>query len=289
MVNSSKENFRRVSVKVIENAIYEGIVNISHKLPEDIKKALKDDYVKETDQRGKYILNQLIKNYEIAYKERIPLCQDTGSIELFLEIGQDVYLTDGYILSAVNKAISRATLDKYLRNSLVQDPISRKPNADNTPSVIHIEYARGNRVKLYIMSKGGGAENMSMAKMLPLKFADKDKLKEIIIDWVKKNAAKACPPIIVGIGLGGTFDYVSVLAKKALLRKIGSRNKTEFYNKFEKELYAEINKLNIGPMGLGGRTTSLAVFIEHYPTHITSLPLAINLDCHSHRVIKIVI
>lgn len=289
MVNSAKENFRRVSVKVIENAIYEGIVNISHKLPEDIKKGLKDSYTKESDPKGKYILNQLVKNYEIAQKERIPLCQDTGSIELFLEIGQDVYLTDGYILSAVNKAIARATCDKYLRNSLVNDPITRRPNSDNTPAIIHIEYARGNRVKLYIMSKGGGAENMSMAKMLPLSMANKESIQKLILDWIKENGAKACPPLIVGIGIGGTFDYVPVLAKKALLRKIGSRNKTELYNKMEKELLAEINKLEIGPMGLGGKTSALAVFIEHHPTHITSMPLAINLDCHSHRVIKIVI
>ncbi|MDD5067447.1 MAG: fumarate hydratase [bacterium] len=289
MVNSSKENLRKVSVKVIENAIYEGIVNITHKLPEDIKKALKDSYSTETDSTGKYIINQLIKNYEIAAKERVPLCQDTGSITIFIEIGQDVYLSDGYILSAVNKAVSWATADKYLRCSVVDDPITRKNNNDNTPAVIYTEYARGDRVKLYIMAKGGGSENASTSAMLPLKYADKDKLKEYIISWVKQNAAKSCPPLVVGIGLGGTFDYVSVLAKKALLRKIDSRNKSSFYNKFEKELLADINKLNIGPMGLGGKTTALAVYIEQHPTHITSLPIAINLDCHSHRVIKIVI
>lgn len=288
-MNSSKETLRKVSVKVIENAIYEGIVNITHKLPEDIKKALKDSYSSETDSTAKYILNQLIKNYEIAAKERIPLCQDTGSITIFMEIGQDVYLSDGYILSAVNKAVSWATADKYLRPSIVDDPLNRKNNNDNTPAVIYTEYARGDRVKLYIMAKGGGSENASTAAMLPLTMADREKIKAYIVEWVKKNAARACPPVVIGIGLGGTFDYVSVLAKKALLRKIDSRNKSGLYNKFEKELLDSINKLDIGPMGLGGRTTALAVYIEQHPTHLTSLPIAINMDCHSHRVIKIVI
>ncbi len=288
-MNSTKENLRKVSVKVIENSIFEGIVNIKHKLPEDIKKALKDAYSNETDSTAKHIINQIIKNYDIAGRERIPLCQDTGSITIFIEIGQDVYLADGYILSAVNKAISWATADKHLRSSMVDDPISRKNNNDNTPAVIYTEYARGDRVKLYIMAKGGGAENASVSQMLPLKYADKDKIKQYVLDWVKKHAAKACPPLIVGIGLGGTFDYVSVLAKKALLRKIDSRNKSNFYNRFEQELLTDINKLGIGPMGMGGKTTALAVYIEQHPTHLTSLPIAINLDCHAHRVIKIVI
>ncbi len=289
MVNNTKENLRRVSVKVVENAIYEGIVNITHKLPEDIKKALKDSYEHENHPRAKYILNQLINNYDKALRERIPLCQDTGSIILFIEIGQDVYFTDGYILSAINKAIARATSDKYLRSSIVQDPLNRKNNHDNTPGVIHIEYARGNRVKLYIMAKGAGAENVSILKMLPLKFASKEKIKEYIIKWVIENAAKACPPVIIGVGLGGTFDYAPVLAKKALLRKIGSKNKNIFYAKLEKDLLTEINKSNIGPQGIGGKTTALGVFIETHPCHIASLPIAINISCNSSRVTKIVI
>lgn len=289
MVNSTKENLRRVSVKVVENAIYEGIVNITHKLPEDIKKALKDAYEGENNPKAKYVLNQLITNYDIALRERIPLCQDTGSIILFIEVGQDVYFTDGYILSAINKAVSRATTDKYLRSSIVNDPINRKNNNDNTPAVIHIEYARGNRVKLYIMAKGAGAENVSTAKMLPLNHADKNKIKDYVIQWIKEHAAKACPPVIVGIGIGGTYDYCPVLAKKALLRKIGSKNKNSFYEKLEKELLAEINKLNIGPQGIGGKTTALGVFIETHPCHIASLPIAINITCNSSRITKIVI
>lgn len=289
MMNGSKDNLRRVSVKVLENSIYEGIINITHKLPEDIKKAFKESYEKEPNPLGKYVLGQLITNHEIALRERIPLCQDTGTILLFIEIGQDVYFTDGYILSAINKAISAATVDKYLRSSMVCDPIIRQTKTDNNPAVIHMEYTRGNRVKLYIIAKGAGAENISMSKMLPLNYASKDKFTELIINWVKKNAAKACPPITVGIGIGGTFDYVPVMAKKALLRKIGSRNKNSYYGKLEKELLTIINKSNIGPQGIGGKTTAFAVFIEAQPCHIASLPFAINISCNSTRVTKIVI
>ena len=288
-MNSSKENLRRVSVKVVENAIYEGIVNITHKLPEDIKKALKDAYEKETSPLAKYVLNQLIENHEIAYKERVPLCQDTGTIILFMEVGQDVYFTDGYILSAINKAVSGATTDKWLRSSIINDPVVRKNKQESPSAIIHIEYARGNRVKLHIMAKGAGAENISTSKMLPLSYAEKDKIKEFVISWVKKNASKACPPIVVGIGIGNTFDYVPVMAKRALLRKIGSKNKNTFYNTLEKEMLAEINKSDIGPMGIGGKTTAMGVFIESGPCHIASLPIAININCNYVRITKIVI
>ncbi len=289
MAYGTKENLRHVSVKVVENAIHEGIVNITYKLPEDIKKALKDAHDKENNPLAKYVLNQLIINHEIAYKERTPLCQDTGSIILFMEVGQDVYFTDGYILSAVNKAVSRTTSDKYLRSSMVLDAIARKNKTDNNPPVIHIEYTRGNRVKLYIMTKGGGAENTSLSRMLPLSYASKENIKKFIVKWVIENVRCACPPVTVGVGLGSTSDYVPVLAKKALLRKIGSKNKNPFYEKMERDLLSEINKSNIGPQGIGGRTTAFAVFLEAQPCHIASLPIAININCNSSRVTKIVI
>lgn len=288
-MNSSKENLRRVSVKVVENAIFEGIVNITHKLPEDIKKALKDAYERETSAIAKYVLSQLIENHEIAYKERVPLCQDTGTIILFMEVGQDVYFTDGYIVSAINKAVGRATTDKYLRNSIVEDPVIRKNKQDNPPAVIYIEYARGNRVKLHIMAKGAGAENISICRMLPLNYGDKYMIEEFVVDWVKEHAAKACPPVIVGVGIGSTFDYVPVMAKKALLRKIGSKNKNTFYYSMEKEILGEINKSGIGPQGVGGKTTAMGVFIEAQPCHMASLPIAINISCNSSRITKIVI
>ncbi len=280
---------RAVSVKVIENAIYEGIVNITHKLSEDAKKALKKAYDSESSSLGKYVLNQIVKNYEVAQSERVPLCQDTGSIIIFMEIGQDVHFTDGFIHSAISKAISRASSDGYLRNSIVEDPLNRKNSGDNTPGFIHFEIARGERVKIHIMEKGAGAENVSMVKMLTPDKANKEAIKKEVLSWIKEKAAMACPPIVVGIGLGGTLDYAPLLAKKALLRKIGSKNKNEFYYKFEKELLASINKLGIGPQGVGGKITALDVFIEHTATHIASLPLAININCHSTRVIKIVI
>ena len=280
---------RNVSVKVVENAIYEGIVNVTHKLSEDAKKALKLTRDKETNPLGKFVLNQIVENYEIAQKERIPLCQDTGSIILFLEIGQDVHFTEGFIHSSITKAISRASSDGYLRSSIVSDPLMRKNTGDNTPGFVHFELVRGDRVKIHIMEKGAGAENASMVKMLTPDMADKNVIKDIVVNWVKENAARACPPVIVGIGLGGTMDVAALLAKHALVRKIGSRNKNEFYGKLEEEILQSINKLGIGPQAVGGKVTALGVFIESKPTHIASLPIAVNLNCHSTRVVKIVI
>ncbi len=280
---------RNVSVKVVENSIYEGIVNVTHKLSEDAKKALKGLKDKETNPLGKFVLNQIVENYEIAQRERIPLCQDTGSIVLFLEIGQDVHFTEGFIHSSINKAIAKASADGYLRSSIVGDPLVRKNTGDNTPGFVHFELVRGDRVKIHIMEKGAGAENVSMVQMLTPDKANKEDVKNVIVDWVKESAAKACPPIVVGVGLGGTMDVAAFLAKHALVRKIGSRNKNEFYNKFEMEILHSINKLGIGPQAVGGRTTALGVFIEAMPTHIASLPVAVNLNCHSTRVVKIVI
>ncbi|MBN1898826.1 MAG: fumarate hydratase [Spirochaetes bacterium] len=279
---------RAVSTKVVENAIYEALISATYKIPEDIKKALKSAHDKENTPLAKHILNEIIKNYELALQERAPLCQDTGTILLFIEMGQDILFSDGFLLSSLNRAISRTTLEGYLRASTVNDPLRRNNNNTNTPPIIHLEMVRGDRVKIYIMLKGAGAENVSCLKMLSPSM-EIEFIKEEIVQWIKENAAKACPPVVVGIGLGGNYESAPILAKKALLRKIGSSNKNDFYARMEKDLLNSINKLGIGPMGVGGKTTALSVQVETYPTHIASLPLAINLNCHSTRISKIVI
>lgn len=279
---------RTVSTKVIENAVYESLITATYKLPEDIKKALKRAYEKETSQLAKYVLSQIIKNYEIAQAEKLSLCQDTGRITIFVEMGQDVIFSDGFLLSSLNKAISRATTEGYLRNSTFTNPLQQHNTPVNIPPILHIEIVRGDRVKIYIMLKGGGSENVSMLKMLPPS-ADREIVKQQVLNWVKANVAKACPPVVVGIGIGGSYEYSAILAKKALLRKLGASNKNEFYAKMEKEILDEINKTGIGPMGVGGKSTALAVHIETAPTHIASLPLAVAFNCHSARLSKIVI
>lgn len=281
---------RTISTKILENAIYEALISATFKIPEDLKKALKRSYEKETSPLGKYVLSQIIKNYEISQAEKLPLCQDTGRITIFVEMGQDVLFSDGFLLSSLNKSISKATSDGYLRNSTNNQPLSpyNSPN-NNTPPILHIDIARGDRVKIHIMLKGADSENASFLKM----YSPSDSITDIkneIFNWVKDNIVRTCPPVIVGIGIGGNLEYSSILAKKALfLRKIGTHNKNEFYAKIERELFNEINATGIGPMGVGGKITALAVNIETAPAHIYSIPVSVNISCHSLRIAKIVI
>ncbi len=279
---------RRVSSKVIENTIYEALITATYKLPEDMKKVLKKAYEKETSPIGKIVLNQIVKNYELALSEKIPLCQDTGQIVLFVEMGQEVIFSEGFLLSAFNKAVTSVTSNGYMRASSLSDPLKRGHGVTNIPPIIHIDIVRGDRVKIYAMLKGAGAENTSTVMMLSPD-ADAEVIQKKVIDWVVKNASKACPPVIVGVGIGGDFEYSAIMSKKALIRKIGSNNKNELYAKMEKDILKEVNNSGIGPMGLGGDTTALAVNIEYSATHIASLPVAINLNCHSSRIVKIVI
>jgi fumarate hydratase subunit alpha len=279
---------RGINTKILEDAIYESVISATYKLSEDLRIALKKAIDDETSESAKYILNQIVKNYEIAMEEKIPLCQDTGRIIIFIEMGQETYFSEGFLLSSLNRAISRATADGYLRKSSIDIPFSNNYKVDNVPPIIHIEIVRGDRVKIYIMLKGAGAENASFFKI----YTPTNTLEEVkndILEWIKNNAAKACPPVIVGIGIGGDFEYAPLLAKKALLRKLNSNNKIEVFAEMEKELLEKINETGIGPMGIGGKTTALAVHIETAPTHIASIPVAVNLSCHSLRFAKIVV
>lgn len=275
---------RIIDVTEIQNVVkkitYEACIYANEDLKQSIIKAKKN----EDSAIAKDVLSQLIENIDIAEKEQIPMCQDTGFTIIYLEIGQDVHIKGGNINEAINKAVSQAYIEGYLRKSIIKNPISNPENTkDNTPAIIHTEIVDGDKIKITVLPKGGGAENMS--KLTMLKPADGiNGIKDFVLDTVKQAGPNPCPPIIVGVGIGGTFDYVAYLAKKAITRPLGTRNSNSFISNFELELLEEINKLNIGPAGLGGITTALDVFVEEFPRHIASLPVAVNIQCHSARI-----
>lgn len=244
---------------------------------------LKKSYERETEIVSKSVLDQIIKNDEIAYDEGIPMCQDTGMAVIFLEIGQEVNFTGINLYEAVNEGVKEAYDIGYLRKSVVTDPLFNRTNTkDNTPAIIYTDIVPGNRVKITVAPKGFGSENMSAVKML--KPSDGvEGIKSFVIDTVKKAGPNPCPPIVVGIGIGGTFEKCAYMAKKALTRQIGEHNSDDNYSQLEEELLNEINKLDIGPAGLGGKTTALAVHIEYFATHIAGMPAAVNICCHAYR------
>ncbi|MDD5688160.1 MAG: fumarate hydratase [Elusimicrobia bacterium] len=273
---------RNISAGKIIETVKNLFIEANFYLPEDVLLKIKTAGKKENNQRARKILNQLLENEKIARRERIPICQDTGTAVVFLEIGQDVHISGGSLTDAVNKGVRQAYKEGYLRKSIVSDPLERKNTGDNTPAIIHTEIVPGNKLKISVLPKGGGAENMSVIKMF-LPSATAEDIKSFVVQTVKNADANACPPVVVGIGIGGTFDTVGLLAKKALLRDLNSSNPKERYKKLEKEICDSLNKTNIGPMALGGKTTALAVLIEVAPSHITSLPVAINIQCHANR------
>ncbi len=273
---------RRIECKDIISAIKKACMDANYYIPEDLVSTLKKRYEEETWPMAKNILERIKENIEIAKKEEIPLCQDTGMVSVFVEIGQDVQVTGGSLEEAINEGVRQGYMEGYLRKSVVKDPLNRINTNDNTPAVISYRIVPGNKFKMLIAPKGFGSENMSRLKML--KPADGVQgVKDFVIETVERAGANPCPPIIVGVGIGGTFDKVASLAKKALLRPLGERNKDEFYKDLEEELFYKINKLGIGPQGFGGKTTALAVNIETYPTHIAGLPVAVNINCHVAR------
>ena len=274
---------RSVNVNEVKNIIKDMCIRACTKLNDDMKKALEDALDKEESAVGKTVLEQLLKNAEIAENESIPICQDTGFTVVYIEAGQDVMFTGGYLNDAITEGVRAAYTEGYLRKSIVKNPLTTPENTkDNTPAIIHTAIVRGDKVKITVLPKGGGAENVSRIKML--KPADGVKgVKHFVIETVKLAGANPCPPIIVGVGIGGTFDYVAYLAKKALLRKIGQRNSNERLAKYEVEWLGEINKLGIGPAGLGGRITALDLFIEVFPRHIATYPVAVNIQCNAAR------
>lgn len=248
----------------------------------DVIDAFKKSSESEVSQSGKEILNILIENAGIASKEFIPMCQDTGVAVVFLEIGQDVHFINGDLYEAINEGVRKGYTEGFLRKSVVGDPLERVNTGDNTPAVIHTKIVPGDTVKITIAPKGGGSENMSTLKMLkPAEGVEG--VKSFVLETIKNAGPNPCPPIIVGIGIGGTMEKCALLAKEALLRPVGTANPIEHVAALEQELLVKINKLGIGPSGLGGKTTALAVHIEVFASHIASLPVAVNINCHAAR------
>jgi len=273
---------KQVHVDKIVAAVKDLCMTANYDLGEDVVKAFEEYHNIEESSTGKGILEQLIENAKIAQSERVPMCQDTGYAVFFVELGQEVYIEGGSLEDAINEGVRQGYKDGYLRKSIVEHPLNRKNTGDNTPAVIHIDLVPGNDLKITIAPKGGGSENMSGIKML--KPADGvEGVKNFVIQRVKEAGPNPCPPIVVGVGIGGTFEKSAILAKKSLLRNIGERHSDPEIADLEIELLTKINKLGIGPQGLGGSTTALDVFIEIYPAHIASLPVAVNINCHAAR------
>ncbi len=250
-------------------------------LGEDIVKGYKEGLEKEESEIGKEVLYQLIENAEICSNESKPICQDTGMAIVFVEIGREVYI-EGNLEEAVNEGVRRGYKNGYLRKSIVKDPISRVNTNDNTPAVIHISFVDGDKITVTVAPKGFGSENMSGVRMLaPSKGIEG--VKEFVVECVKKAGSNPCPPIIVGVGIGGNFEYSAFMAKKALLRAVGERNKDKYYADLERELLEMVNSTGIGPQGFGGRVTALDLFVEVFSTHIAGLPVAVNIGCHVNR------
>lgn len=279
---------RELDVKVITENIKEMCIEATHFLTEDMKNVLDDSVTKEESPLGKQILQQLQENLQIAGDEMIPICQDTGMAVVFIKVGQDVHFTGGNIEDAINEGVRQGYTEGYLRKSVVKDPIIRENTKDNTPAIIHYSIVEGNDVEITVAPKGFGSENMS--RIFMLKPADGiDGVKNAILTAVKEAGPNACPPMVVGVGIGGTFEKCALLAKEALTRNINERSKIPYVKELEEEMLEKINCLGIGPGGLGGNITAFAVNIETYPTHIAGLPVAVNICCHvnrhSHRVI----
>ena len=256
-------------------------MDANYNLGEDVVDALKKFYEAEESPTAKSILQQILKNAEIARDEQMPICQDTGFAVYFVEKGVDLCI-EGDLTQAINEGTRQGYIEGYLRKSIVEDPLRRVNTKDNTPAVIWYEDVPGDQLKITLATKGGGSENMSEVRML--KPSDgAEGLVNFVVDRVKRSGANPCPPIIVGVGVGGTYEKCAYIAKKSLLRKVGSTHPDPFYAKMEDEMLEKINKLGIGPQGFGGRTTALDVFIESHPCHIASLPAAVNIQCHAAR------
>ncbi|MCX5800522.1 MAG: fumarate hydratase [Candidatus Eisenbacteria bacterium] len=274
---------RTVQTSEVTEKLKELCMSASWDLDDDLIGAIKEGLRVEESPTGKQILEQILENARISRETKLPSCQDTGFAIIFLEIGQDVCLEGGDLTEAVYEGVRQGYGEAYLRKSIVDDPaIDRKNTRDNTPAVIHTEIVKGDRVKITLAAKGGGSENMSGVAML--KPADGiEGVRRFVVERVKKAGGNPCPPIIVGVGIGGTFEKCALLAKKALLRPLGSHHPDKRYAAFETELLKEINSSGIGPQGLGGRVTALAVHVETFPCHIASLPAAVNINCHASR------
>ena len=273
---------RRINVETITQNIKEMCIEANHFLSPDMKKVFDEAAASEESPLGRQILGQLEENLCIAGEEMIPICQDTGMAVVFIKVGQDVHLIGGSLTDAINEGVRQGYVDGYLRKSVVKDPIYRENTKDNTPAIIHYEIVEGEQVEITVAPKGFGSENMSRVFML--KPADGiEGVKNAILTAVKDAGPNACPPMVVGVGIGGTFEKCAILAKKALTRPVGEHSAIPYVKELEEEMLEKINRLGIGPGGLGGTTTALAVNVNTYATHIAGLPVAVNICCHVNR------
>lgn len=279
---TTKTKLRKINAKKITKAVKKLFIEANTVLGEDVVEALHQALSREESSSGRQVLQKIIENAGIARRKKMPICQDTGLAVVFVEMGQDVHITGGELHAAIEEGVRQAYADGYLRKS-VCDPFTRENTTNNLPAIIHVDIVAGSHLKIIAMPKGGGSENCSAAKMLT-PAAGIDGIKKFVLDTVEAAGANPCPPIIVGVGIGGSLEQACVMAKKALLRPVGEQNRVdERADKIEKELLESINNLGIGPAGLGGRVTALAVHIEMMPCHIASLPVAVNIQCHVAR------
>ncbi len=274
---------RKIDASIIKETVKKLFLDCNFYIGDDIKKALESAMEKESSQTAKSVLSQILENDDIAAKEEIPLCQDTGMAVLFVEYGDKVVIENGSFENAVNDGVREAYRDGFLRKSIVSDPVfERKNTLDNTPAIIHTKIVEGDKIKITAGGKGFGSENMSKIKMLSPS-AGIEGIKEFVLETVKYAGPNPCPPIVVGVGIGGTFEMCAQLAKRATFRNIDIRNEDIRYKEVEEELLSMINNMGFGPAGLGGKTTALAVNIETMPTHIAGMPVAVNICCHAAR------
>lgn len=272
---------REIKVKDISLKVEEMLIDACENIPENILQAIKKAKDDEESALGKQVIEKIIENDELARNKHLPICQDTGVVVCFLEVGYDVHF-DGDIYEAINEGVANAYTKGYLRKSVVKHPLDRVNTKNNTPAIIHTKLIPGDKIKIHLAPKGGGSENMSVVKML-IPADGVEGIKKIVLETVFNGGGKPCPPIIVGIGIGGNLEKSALLAKEALMRDMDDVNSDKLVSDLEKELLTEINKLGVGPMGFGGKVTCLAVKINTYPCHIASLPVAINIQCHAAR------
>lgn len=280
---------RIVNTQIVADAVEKLLIETNYILPDSLAARIKECTKTETNPLASSMLSKLSENLDAAKKINVPICQDTGMAVIFLEIGQEIFLEGKNLETAINEATASAYINGYMRKSVVGDPLFNRINTcDNTPAVIHTRIVPGDKIKLTVAPKGFGSENMSSIKMFTPS-ATKDDIVKFVAETVAKAGGNPCPPIVVGVGIGGTFEYAAYLAKKALCRDISERNANKHYEELENEILDEINRLDVGPQGFGGDTTALAVNIEYYPTHIAGLPCAVNIGCHvtRHKTIEI--
>ena len=284
MTTDATTSVRDIHVDRITEKIAELCESATHFLPDDVVAGLERAKDSEQSELGKQVLIEILENVDIAKKEMLPLCQDTGTTVVFIELGQDVHIVGGSLTEAINKGVSKGYTEGYLRASIVAHPFSSRINTkDNTPAVMHIEVTPGDRLKLKVLPKGGGCENMSrFAVLLPA--AGKEPISEMVLRTIEESGGNPCPPLVVGVGVGGSAEYAMYLAKKAVIRSVDNPSDDPETAEFERELLEQVNALGVGPQAVGGVNTALAVNIETYPTHITALPVAVNLQCHSARL-----